>query len=174
MYCCFIFLSPFYLHEILYVYTVSRCGGYVDRELNEHVMIERVEMIARLTTEGFCQERDREIALNLIAEIARGNLMKNNNFSVVFAAPPIDESFARESKVKVNITLDNDQQIVQPIIDAFQRELSRRIQSVFPSTSVTVKKGSMTGVELMGFDKDSDREALDSILQEVWEDDSWR
>ncbi|HAU3345124.1 TPA: DinI family protein [Salmonella enterica subsp. houtenae] len=146
----------------------------MDRELNEHVMIERVEMIARLTAEGICQERDREIALNLIAEIARGNLMKNNNFSVVFAAPPIDESFARESKVKVNITLDNDQQIGQPIIDAFQRELSRRIQSVFPSTSVTVKKGSMTGVELMGFHKDSDREALDSILQEVWEDESWR
>ncbi|STU59219.1 putative prophage protein [Klebsiella pneumoniae subsp. pneumoniae] len=47
-------------------------------------MIERVEMIARLTTEGICQERDREIALNLIAEIAKGNLMKNNNFSVVF------------------------------------------------------------------------------------------
>lgn len=146
----------------------------MDRELNEQVMIERVEMIARLTTEGACQEKDREIALNLIAEIARGNLMKNNNFSVVFAPPTIDESFARESKVKVNITLDNDQQIGQPIIDAFQRELSRRIQSVFPSTSVTVKKASMTGVELMGFDKDSDREALDSILQEVWEDESWR
>ena len=45
----------------------------MDRELNEQVMIERVEMIARLTTEGVCQERDREIALNLIAEIARGN-----------------------------------------------------------------------------------------------------
>ncbi|EHC29442.1 Hypothetical protein SeGA_5497 [Salmonella enterica subsp. enterica serovar Gaminara str. A4-567] len=39
---------------------------------------------------------------------------------------------------------------------------------------VTVKKGAMTGVELMGFDKDPDREALDSILQEVWEDESWR
>nr|WP_176600984.1 DinI-like family protein [Klebsiella pneumoniae] len=137
-------------------------------------MIERVEMIARLTAEGTCKERDREIALNLIAEIARGNLMKNNNFSVVFAVPSIDEPFTREGKVKVNITLDKDQQIGQPIIDAFQRELSRRIQSVFPSTSVTVKKGSMTGVELIGFDKDSDREALDSILQEVWEDESWR
>lgn len=56
----------------------------MDRELNEQVMIERVEMIARLTTEGVCQERDREIALNLIAEIARGNLMKNNSFSVFF------------------------------------------------------------------------------------------
>ena len=43
----------------------------MDRELNEQVMIERVEMIARLTTEGVCQERDREIALNLIAEIER-------------------------------------------------------------------------------------------------------
>ncbi|CAN2517000.1 DinI-like family protein [Klebsiella pneumoniae] len=146
----------------------------MDRELNEHVMIERVEMIARLTAEGTCKERDREIALNLIAEIARGNLMKNNNFSVVFAVPSIDKPFTREGKVKVNITLDKDQQIGQPIIDAFQRELSRRIQSVFPSTSVTVKKGSMTGVELIGFDKDSDREALDSILQEVWEDESWR
>ncbi|ECO0045337.1 DinI family protein, partial [Salmonella enterica subsp. enterica serovar Infantis] len=33
---------------LLYAYTVSRNGGCVDRELNEHVMIERVEMIARL------------------------------------------------------------------------------------------------------------------------------
>ncbi|EDV1274886.1 DinI-like family protein [Salmonella sp. 741265055_HSA] len=146
----------------------------MDRELNEHVMIERVEMIARLTAEGTCKERDREIALNLIAEIARGNLMKNNNFSVVFSAPPVDETFAKEGKVKVNITLDKDQKIGQPVIDAFQCELIKRIQSVFPSTRVTVKKGSMTGVELMGFDKDSDREALDSILKEVWEDESWR
>lgn len=146
----------------------------MDRELREHVMIERVEMIARLTTEGTCQERDREIALNLIAEIAKGNLMKNNNFSVVFSAPPFDEPFERDCKVKVNITLDKDQKIGQPVIDAFQCELTRRIRCVFPSTRVTVKKGSMTGVELMGFDKDSDREALDNILQEVWEDGSWR
>ena len=86
MLCCFFFLPPLYRYVILYVYTVSLNGGYVDRELKEHVMIERVEMIARLTAEGTCQERDREIALNLIAEITRGNLMKNNNFSVVFSA----------------------------------------------------------------------------------------
>ncbi|MEZ2694394.1 DinI family protein, partial [Hafnia alvei] len=36
---------------VLYVCTVSRGGGCVDRELREHVMIERVEMIARLTPE---------------------------------------------------------------------------------------------------------------------------
>ncbi|SLQ72606.1 putative prophage protein [Klebsiella quasipneumoniae] len=68
----------------------SHVGGYVDRELNEHVMIERVEMIARLTTEGACKERDREIALGLIAELAKGNLMKNSSFSIVFSVKPIE------------------------------------------------------------------------------------
>ncbi|EPC1893777.1 DinI-like family protein [Cronobacter sakazakii] len=146
----------------------------MDRELNEHVMIERVEMIARLTAEGPCQERDREIALNLIAEIARGNLMKNNDFSVVFYAPPVNESFAKEGKVKVNITLDKDQKIGQSVIEDFQCELTRRIQSVFPSTRVSVKKGSVTSVELIGFDKGSDRKVLDVILKEVWEDKNWQ
>ena len=146
----------------------------MDRELNKHVMIERVEMIARLTAEGACQEKDREIALNLIAEIARGNLMKSDSFSVVFSATPPEQRLKRMNEVRVNITLDKEQKIDQPVIDAFQCELTKRIQSVFPSTRVIVKKGSMTGVELIGFDKDSDREALDSILQEVWEDESWR
>lgn len=76
---------------VLYVYTVSHIGGCVDRELNEQVMIERVEMIARLTTEGVCQERDREIALNLIAEIARGNLMKRNCFLCFFSTTSVEQ-----------------------------------------------------------------------------------
>ncbi|WP_312046897.1 hypothetical protein [Erwinia sp.] len=42
-------------------------------DLQERAMIERVEPIARLTTERVCRERDREIALNLIAEIAANN-----------------------------------------------------------------------------------------------------
>ncbi len=54
-------------------------------------MIERVEMIARLMTEGTCQERDREIALGLIAELAKGNLMKNSLSSIAFSAKPIEK-----------------------------------------------------------------------------------
>lgn len=55
-------------------------------------MLERVEMIARLTIEGSNQEKDREIALNLIAELARGNLLKNDAYSVVFSATPCKET----------------------------------------------------------------------------------
>ncbi|MCE9966800.1 DinI family protein [Lelliottia amnigena] len=146
----------------------------MNRELSELVMLERVEMIARLTADGVCQERDREIALNLIAEIARGNLLKNNSFSVVFAEKPLKKRLKKDGEVRINITLDKDQQVGQQVADAFQDELTRRIQTVFPVSRVTVKRGAMTGVELMGFEKDSDRELLDSILQEVWEDESWR
>lgn len=95
MYLLVFFLHIFYQYVLLYVYTVSRCGGCVDRELSEHVMIERVEMIARLTAEGTCKERDREIALNLIAEIVRGNLMKNNSFSLVFSATHAEERLTK-------------------------------------------------------------------------------
>ena len=146
----------------------------MNRELNEHVMIERVEMIARLTAEGACQEKDREIALNLIAEIARGNFIKNDSFSVVFSAEPIGKKLKKEHEVRINITLDKDQKIEQSLIDAFQSELTRRVATIFPSTRVFVRKGSITGVELTGVENDSDRERLDNILQEVWEDESWR
>jgi hypothetical protein len=64
----------------------------VGDELKESVMLERVEMIARLTTEGVCQERDREIALALIAEIARGNLIKSTAFSVAFSVNPLKKN----------------------------------------------------------------------------------
>lgn len=55
-------------------------------ELKEVVMLERVELIARLTTEGMCDERDREIALNLIAELAKRKQKKSGGFSVFYAA----------------------------------------------------------------------------------------
>lgn len=55
-------------------------------EFKAVVILERVELIARLTTDGMCRERDREIALNLIAELAKSDLIEipyfSNNYSV--------------------------------------------------------------------------------------------
>ena len=63
----------------------------MDNVLKERVMLERVELIARLTSDGICRERDRVIALNLIAEIARNTSITNKQFSVVFSAVPFEE-----------------------------------------------------------------------------------
>lgn len=66
--------------------------------------------------------------------------------------------------MRINITLDKDQKIGQQVVDAFQCELTRRVASIFPTARITVKRGAMIGVELVGVDKESDREALDGIL----------
>lgn len=145
----------------------------MDRELSKHVMLERVELIARLTTEGVCQERDREIALNLIAELAHGNLRKNDSYSVVVSARPCKQRLKREKDVRIHITLDNTQKMGQQLVKAFEFELNRRVKNFFPLSQVTVKKGSMTEVDIKGFPSDSDRERLDGIIKEVWEDESW-
>ncbi|WNN49046.1 hypothetical protein [Siccibacter colletis] len=63
----------------------------MDQGLKEQVMLERVELIARLTSEGASQERDREIALNLIAELAGGQMMTDGNYTVTFTVLPIDK-----------------------------------------------------------------------------------
>ncbi|ELT6557954.1 DinI-like family protein [Escherichia coli] len=75
--------------------------------------------------------------------------------------------------MNINITLSKEQKMAQQMVDAFESELNRRIKNKFPESSVTVKKGSMTGVEIVGFPDDSDRERLDGIIQEVWQDESW-
>lgn len=62
----------------------------MDRDLLESVRLERVELIARLASEGPCNDRDREIALNLIAEIAGDAAIGNRQFSVVFSATPLN------------------------------------------------------------------------------------
>ncbi|EOC1312511.1 hypothetical protein ACI09C_001550 [Cronobacter turicensis] len=62
----------------------------MDIDLQERVRLERVELIARLASEGVCKERDREIALNLIAEIAGEAEIRNRQFSVVFSATPLE------------------------------------------------------------------------------------
>lgn len=62
----------------------------MDYDLQERIRLERVELIARLVSEGVCKERDREIALNLIAEIAADAVISNRQFSVIFSATPMD------------------------------------------------------------------------------------
>ncbi|MDY0971377.1 hypothetical protein [Siccibacter turicensis] len=75
--------------DTVYVYSAfGGRGGHVDQGLKEQVMLERVELIARLTSEGASQERDREIALNLIAELASGQMMTDGNYSVTFSVTP--------------------------------------------------------------------------------------
>ncbi|MFP1462497.1 DinI-like family protein [Escherichia coli] len=69
--------------------------------------------------------------------------------------------------MRINITLDKEQKLGRQIIDAFQNEITHRVQCVFPATKVNVKKGSMTGVEAIGFDKEADRNIRQHITRDL-------
>ena len=76
--------------------------------------------------------------------------------------------------MKINIILSKKQKLPQNFVEIFEKDLNYRIKTAFPSSQVTVKKGSCTGVEIVGFPSDSDREHLDVTLQEGREGESCR
>lgn len=58
----------------------------MDQDLAERVMLERIEMIARLTSDEACRVRDKDIALHLIADITSQMIMRNAKISVILSA----------------------------------------------------------------------------------------
>lgn len=58
----------------------------MDQGLAERVMLERIEMIARLTSDEACRVRDKDIALHLIADITNQMIMRSAKISLNFSA----------------------------------------------------------------------------------------
>ncbi|EDV0343391.1 DinI-like family protein [Atlantibacter hermannii] len=75
--------------------------------------------------------------------------------------------------MRLNIVLDKEQKLSPAVINSFEAELTSQIHKSYPATKISIRKGTTTGIELTGFPLESDREKISSIIQSVWEDDSW-
>ncbi|WP_241586968.1 Tum protein [Rosenbergiella epipactidis] len=64
----------------------------MEGEFEEIVRLERVELIARLASVGALKEKDREIALNIIAEIAGDSVLKSKDFAVTFTPAQVNKN----------------------------------------------------------------------------------
>lgn len=73
----------------------------------------------------------------------------------------------------IEIMIDKNQKISQPVIDALNAEVNRRVTAIFPDAVIRVHQGSYTKIEMPGLKVDEDRRRLSDLLQNVWEDDSW-
>ncbi|MCQ8229116.1 DinI-like family protein [Pantoea trifolii] len=76
--------------------------------------------------------------------------------------------------MRVEIMIDKEQKISQTTLDALEAELLKNLLPQYPSTAIRIRKGGATGVELSGLRQDEERKNVMSILQQVWEDDSWQ
>ena len=75
--------------------------------------------------------------------------------------------------MRIEIMLDKNQKISQPVVDAFREEVNKRVTALFPDAVVQVRQGSYTKIEMPGVKVEEDRRRLNDLLQNVWEDDSW-
>ncbi|KEA52438.1 damage-inducible protein DinI [Mangrovibacter sp. MFB070] len=75
--------------------------------------------------------------------------------------------------MRVEIMIDKEQQISHDTLEALETELYRNLLPVYPDTSIRIRKGSATGLVLSGLKLDEDKKRVMTILQQVWEDDSW-
>ena len=73
----------------------------------------------------------------------------------------------------INITLKPVQNIDDAKLNSLEKELNRRVNNSFPSSTVVVKKGSIPKIDIKGFPSDSDRERLGVIFEDVWQDVTW-
>jgi len=79
----------------------------------------------------------------------------------------------KEIAMRIEIMLDKNHKISQPVLEAFHTEVNRRVVALFPDAVVQVRQGSHTRIEMPGLEIDEDRRRVNDLLQNVWEDDSW-
>lgn len=79
----------------------------------------------------------------------------------------------KEIVMRIEIMLDKNLKVSQPVFDAFHAEVNRRLAALFPDAVVRVRQSSHTRIEMPGFKLDEGRQRLNDLLQNVWEDDSW-
>ncbi|EEY7944527.1 DinI family protein [Escherichia coli] len=82
-------------------------------------------------------------------------------------------SSAEVTFMRIEIMIDKEQKISQPTLDALESELYRNLRPLYPKTVIRIRKGSSNGVELTGLQLDEERKQVMTIMQKVWEDDSW-
>lgn len=75
--------------------------------------------------------------------------------------------------MRIEIMLDKNQKLSPSVINAFHDEVARRVHALFPESTVHVRQGSYTKIEMLGFKLDEDKRRLNGLLQAVWEDDCW-
>lgn len=75
--------------------------------------------------------------------------------------------------MRVEVTVAKTVKLPAGAIDALTQELSHRIQTHYPDTSVLVRYAGSNSLIVFGGNKD-DKEKITEILQETWESaDDW-
>ena len=75
--------------------------------------------------------------------------------------------------MRVEILFDKESKMPAKTMEALRQQIENRLSSSYPRFALRIAKSSSSAIQVTGAKNDEERENVMSILQEVWEDDSW-
>ena len=73
--------------------------------------------------------------------------------------------------IQIDVVISAEQNVQSKVYAALQSELSGRLSGF--EANVRIRKGPSSSLSVSGTRNDSERDEILSIIQSVWEDDSW-
>lgn len=75
--------------------------------------------------------------------------------------------------MRVEVLFDKQAKVSQPVMAALANELQKKISPQCPNARFRVASSSSTLLQVTGTKDDTEYQSIQSIIQEIWEDDSW-
>lgn len=77
--------------------------------------------------------------------------------------------------LRINVLFDRKLKDTLPtgIFDALRGEIENRIPQKYQQADIRIAQGSSTAFSVEGLKKGDKKENLETIMQEIWEDDGW-
>lgn len=75
--------------------------------------------------------------------------------------------------MRVEVLFDKQAKVPQPVMAALANELQKKISPQFPNAHFRVASSSSTLLQVTGTKNETEYQSIQSIIQEIWEDDSW-
>lgn len=75
--------------------------------------------------------------------------------------------------MRLEILFGQEHKVSQKVIDALSTQLRERITPLYSNFGLRIAKSSSSTVQLTGTKSDDERKKIMSIIESVWQDDSW-
>lgn len=73
--------------------------------------------------------------------------------------------------IRIDVVIVSEAKLSEKILGALHAELSARLRSFSPD--LRIRSGAVNSISVSGVTEDAERDKILSIIQGVWEDDSW-
>jgi DNA-damage-inducible protein I len=75
--------------------------------------------------------------------------------------------------MRLEILFGQEHKVSQKVMDALKQQLHDRLSPIYSRFSLRIAKSTSSAVQVTGTKTDEEHKKVMSLIQSVWEDDSW-